>query len=250
MALSRRFALTTTAKLTDLNYNKALVHIRAEPSSSCSSSSVPQTSHWVLWIQFQVQIFSCISLPALVLIHPPVRKPAKSFLMEVVWNQFSMISIFINPPPLVSPREIRKHSPTSQRPRPVKFTVWLYTIDIHSQPDAVIDVVMSDFSMDHCIKVDIKKWQTILNKEFMLNQEHSQMRSKTGNEGKKKHTSHVTCGLVGSYCTCEVLKAKLTETEVAISAVVEENSQSVAVFIQPGAADDAKILQGQIFKLI
>lgn len=56
--------------------------------------------------------------------------------------------------------------------------------------------------------------------------------------------------LVSSYCTCEVLKAKLTETEVAVSAVVEEDSQAIAVFIQPGAADDAKILQRQIFKLI
>lgn len=60
----------------------------------------------------------------------------------------------------------------------------------------------------------------------------------------------MTCGLEGSYCTCEVLKAKLTETEVAVSAIVEEYSQGVAVFIQPGAADDAKILQGQILKLV
>lgn len=60
----------------------------------------------------------------------------------------------------------------------------------------------------------------------------------------------MTCGLVGSYCTCEVLEAKLTETEVAVSAVVEEDGQGVAVFIQSGAADDAQILQGQILKLI
>lgn len=60
----------------------------------------------------------------------------------------------------------------------------------------------------------------------------------------------MTCGLEGSYCTCEVLKAKLTETEVAVSAVVEEDGQGIAVFIQSCAADDAQILQGQILKLI
>lgn len=56
---------------------------------------------------------------------------------------------------------------------------------------------------------------------------------------------HARCGL-----TCEVLEAELTETEVAVSAVVEEDSQRVAVFVQPGAANDAQILQGQVFKLI
>lgn len=49
---------------------------------------------------------------------------------------------------------------------------------------------------------------------------------------------------------CEVLKAKLTEAKVSVSAVVEEDCQSISVFIQPGATDDAKILQGKIFKLI
>lgn len=101
--------------------------MRAVPSTSWSSFSVPhQTSHWVLWIQFQVQIFSCISLPASALIHPPAQTPAKAFLMEVVRNQFSMISIFMNTPPISPVREIGEHSPTSQRPRPVKFTPCAY----------------------------------------------------------------------------------------------------------------------------
>lgn len=83
--------------------------MRAVPSSSWSSSSVPhQTSHWVLWIQFQVQIFSCISLPASALIHPPAQTPAKAFQMEFVRNQFSMISIFMNTPPIFPAREIQR----------------------------------------------------------------------------------------------------------------------------------------------
>ncbi len=129
--------------------------MRAVPSSSWSSFSIPhQTSHWVLWIQFQVQIFSCISLPASALIHPPAQTPAKAFLMEVVRNQFSTISIFMNTLPISPVREIGEHSPTSQRPRPVKFTLCaLYYRDAFS---AVIDVVMSDFRRDRCIQVYFK----------------------------------------------------------------------------------------------
>lgn len=59
------------------------------------------------------------------------------------------------------------------------------------------------------------------------------------------NVEHVTWGL-----TREVLEAELTETEVAVSAVVEEDSQRVAVFVQPGPANDAQILQGQIVELI
>lgn len=59
------------------------------------------------------------------------------------------------------------------------------------------------------------------------------------------NTDHVTRGL-----TCEVLEAELTQAEVAVSPVVEEDGQRVAVFVQPGPANDAQILQGQIFELI
>lgn len=173
--------------------------MRAVPSSSWSSFSVPQqTSHWVLWIQFQVQIFSCISLPASALIHPPAQTPAKAFLMEVVRNQFSMISIFMNTPPILPVREFGEHSPTSQRPRPVKFT-----------PCACIGqirVLNSYWCRDEWFQKGSmhssgfqSKRQTIFNKDVMIkataflhNKVHSQ---RWARQGLRKKWTQISCGL-------------------------------------------------------
>lgn len=50
--------------------------------------------------------------------------------------------------------------------------------------------------------------------------------------------------------TCEVLQAELAQSERAAFAVVEEDGEGVAVFVEPCTTDDAQVLKRQIFELI
>lgn len=50
--------------------------------------------------------------------------------------------------------------------------------------------------------------------------------------------------------TCEVLQSQLAQAKVPISAVVEEDCQSVAVFIHLSSSDDPQVLQWQVVKLV
>lgn len=50
--------------------------------------------------------------------------------------------------------------------------------------------------------------------------------------------------------TCEVLEAELAQSKMAVSAVVKEDGEGIAVLVEPCTTDDAQVLKRQIIKLI
>lgn len=50
--------------------------------------------------------------------------------------------------------------------------------------------------------------------------------------------------------TCKVPEAELAQSKMAVSAVVEEDGEGVAILVESRTTDDAQVLQRQVVELI
>lgn len=67
---------------------------------------------------------------------------------------------------------------------------------------------------------------------------------------KRRQTKNLSQQEVSERLTCQVLQAELAKAGVAIPSVIEEDCESVAIFIQFRSADDPQVLQRQVVKLV
>lgn len=66
-------------------------------------------------------------------------------------------------------------------------------------------------------------------------------------DASKKHLSKQE---VSQCLTCQVFQTELAKAGVPITSVIEEDCESVAIFIQFGSTDDPQVLQRQVVKLV